>query len=379
MNKMVLRSLAVALLGGIGVLVSVLLDPAHALLAWIAAYGFGLSTVLGALLLVMFFHVTGARWPIVLRPLLMGIVAITPLFALLFVPIAFGLSAVYPWAQPVREVAEELDHTLAHQRAWNNVGFFLARAVVYLLAWVVLALVLTRADAAYARNPTKERLARLRSISAVGILVVAFTLTFAAFDWLMALQPGWVSNMYGIYVFAGGLSAAISSTAILAWRARRNGALPASVGPSHFLALGRLMLMSIVLWGYIAFFQFMLIWIANLPHEVSFYLARSQGSFGAVSALLLFGHFVLPFLALLSRPLKTRAPLLASVGAWIILMNAVDFAWLVLPVGGSSLHLLDAAPFLVVAGLGVAYGAVAERVSPDPALTDSQSLRYRSP
>jgi hypothetical protein len=400
MNKTVLRSLGVAFLGGAGVLVSVVLDPAHALLAWIAAYGFGLSTVLGALLLVMFFHVTNARWPVVLRPLLMGITATTPLFALLFVPIAFGMSAVYPWVQPMRELGELNEH----QRAWNNVGFFLARAVVYLLSWVVLAMALTRADTAYARTPTVEGLARLRRISAGGILVVAFTLTFASFDWLMALQPGWISNMYGLYVFAGGLSAAIALVAVLAWRGRRSGALPTSVGPSHFLALGRLMLMSVVFWAYIAFFQLMLIWIANLPHEVSFYIARSRGSFGPLSMVLLFGHFVLPFLLLLSRPLKSHAPLLGAVGAWILLMNAVDFAWLVLPAGGGHLRWLDVAPFLVVSGLGAAYGALgvsrlrerSERMdqgssrgrsprspleggeaSTDPAL--AESLRYRSP
>ncbi|MDB4935541.1 MAG: hypothetical protein JWP87_2513 [Labilithrix sp.] len=373
MRRIAGKSLAVAALGGAGVLASALADPAHAMRAWIAAYGFGVSTALGALLLVMIFHVTHAAWPIVLRPQLMRIVATLPLFAVLFVPIAFGLRLVYPWAHA--------------SHGWNSPGFFFGRSLVYLGAWSVLAIALARAESLYARDPTPEALLRSRRISAGGILVVAFTLTFASFDWFMSLEAGWISNMYGLYVFAGGLSSAIALLTFLTWRARRRGDLPESVGAPHFLALGRLMLMAVILWAYLAFFQLMLMWIADLPHEVSFYVARSRGSAGVMSALLFYGHFALPFVALLSRPLKERKTALAMIAAWMIVMNAVDFAWLVLPTGGDHVRLLDVSPFLVVSGLAVAFGAqrssaptseaVLDRASVDPAL--AESLRYRTP
>jgi hypothetical protein len=387
MSKTMARSLAAAALGAVGVVVSALADPAHAMRAWIAAYGFAISTALGALLLVMIFHVTHAAWPIVLRPLLLRTVATVPLFALLFVPIAYGVRLVYPWAQPTAVLDEDLRRVIEHQHAWNNPGFFFGRALVYLAAWSALAVVLRRAETIYARELSGVALHRLRRISAVGILIVAFTLTFAVFDWLMSLEAGWVSNMFGLYVFAGGLSAAIALLSMQTWAARRSGELPESVGAPHYLALGRLLLMAVILWAYLAFFQLMLMWIANLPHEISFYLARSRGSAGAMSALLLFGHFALPFVVLLSRPLKTKGTALALVAGWMIVMNAVDFAWLVLPSGGDHARLLDVSPFLLVGGLSVAFAAyrctpttsreVEGRASVDPAL--AESLRYRTP
>jgi hypothetical protein len=385
-KRIVGASLVVAAVGGAGVLVSALRDPAHAVRAWIAAYGFGVSTALGALLLVMFFHVTHAGWPIVLRPQLMKVVATMPLFVLLFVPIAFGVRLVYPWAQPTSSLDESVRGVIERQHAFDNPGFFFARALVYLAVWVAVAIALGSAEARHARELTADGLLRLRRISAGGILIVGFTLTFASFDWLMSLEAGWVSNMFGLYVFAAGLSAAISLLAMLTWRARRIGDLPESVGAPHFLALGRLMLMSVILWAYLAFFQLMLMWIADLPHEISFYLARSQGSAGLMSVILIFGHFALPFVLLLSRPLKEKPTALAMVAAWVILMNAVDFAWLVLPSGGDHVRLLDVSPFLVVSGLAVAFGAyrstkatseaVLDRASVDTAL--EESLRYRT-
>jgi hypothetical protein len=141
-----------------------------------------------------------------------------------------------------------------------------------------------------------------------------------------------------------------------------------------------------VLWAYAGFFQLLLMWIADLPREVTFYAARSRASVVPFDALLLFGHFVVPFLALLSRRLKRNAAALALVGAWLVLMNAVDVAWLVLPARVEGARLLDLAAFLTVGGIAFAYGAHRfaalgdvdlELASRDPAF--AESLRYRSP
>jgi hypothetical protein len=376
-------SLGVAGVSAVGVVLAAFDDPARALLAWIAAYGFALGTVLGALILVMLFHVTRATWPVVLRPLLMAISATAPAFALLFVPIAIGARRLYPWARSawVTHDGEPLDtevaHALEHQRTWNHLTFFLVRASLYLGSWILLAALLRRARE---RTLSEEVAARERRISAAGLPIVAFTLTFAAFDWLMSLEPGWVSNMYGLYFFAGGLASATSLVALLAWAASRQGAV-AGTRPDHFHAIGRLMLMATIFWAYIAFFQLMLVWIADLPRESSFFITRARGPYRTLTTLLVIGHFVVPFLALLSRPLKRRAGVLAAVAAWIIVMDAVDLVWLVLPSGTSDVRVLDGAPFLVIGGLTLAYGArQARRTSRRAAGPElASSLEYRSP
>jgi hypothetical protein len=223
-------------------------------------------------------------------------------------------------------------------------------------------------------------------LSAIGIPILAFTLTFAAFDWLMSLQAGWNSNVLGIYVFTSGLIAALAIIAVGTWLVERRGLIP-GVGPDHVHAIGRLLLMAVILWAYIGFFQLVLIWIANIPHEVSFYVSRNVGAWSATNALLVFGRFGVPFIALLSRPLKRHPGTLAIVGVWLFVTSAVEFAWFVLPSLGLLPSPLDLLPFVAITGVLWAYGThtflVREREAQTAPLAESpilqEALRYRSP
>ncbi len=359
MKRGVYVPLAIGVVASVLTLAGAVVDPRRALLGWIAAYGLAAATVLAAAILVMTLHVTGARWWLVLRDVFHAIVGTTPLLVLLFVPIGAAYSLAYPWATAPASLP-------ASQRTWNEPTFFLARAAVYLMTWTTLAALLCRT----------ERPERLRTISAIGLPVVAFTLTFAAFDWLMSLQPGWSSNVYGVYVFTSGLIAALSLVAIGAWA--RQGA-----SPDHVSAVGRLLLTAVILWTYIGFFQLLLVWIADLPQESTFYAARSHGVWAGVGVVLGVGRFVLPFLALLSRPLKRSPRLLAAVGVWLLATSIVDFTWLALPSGGVELTPARLLPFLGVGGLFWAYGAhrlARGATAPFPARpVIEDALRYRSP
>jgi hypothetical protein len=101
----------------------------------------------------------------------------------------------------------------------------------------------------------------------------------------------------------------------------------------------------------------MLIWYANIPEETGWYLHRQTGGWTAVSLVLLFGHFVIPFLALISRGPKRRRPLLIAGAIWVLIMHWIDVYWLVMP-GASPEHvplgLVDVACFVGVGGLFVA-------------------------
>ena len=388
-SRGVLVPLAIGLFAGAVTIGYALHDPRRALLAWIAAYGFGVATVLGAMVLVMVLHLTDARWWLVLRRVFVATAGTAPLFVLLFIPIGAAFTIVYPWEAPPPGLSRHIEEVLEHRRVWNQPAFFLARSAFYLATWTVLAVLLRRADAAHLEHPTSAEVARSeRTISAVGLPLLGFTLTFAAFDWLMSLQPGWTSNIYGLYVFTSGFVSALAVLAIGSWLSARSGLVPDGVGPDHVHAVGRLMLMAVILWAYIGFFQILLVWIANLPGEVAFYVARSRGSWGAVDVILFGGRFVLPFFVLLSRPLKRSPVRLAIVGVWLVVMSVLDFAWLTIPSMGAELALPDVLPFVCIIGLVWAYGAhlVALRsrraarrdvVALDPAL--QEALRYRSP
>lgn len=389
MKRGVMIPLAVGLAAAVLTGIYATYDARRALFSWIAAYGFGLATVLGALVLVMALHVTGAQWWLALRRILLGAAGVTPLLVLLFLPVGASLGSVYPWVHPPAGLDERTLAAIEHQRSWNAPGFFLVRAVLYLGVFTALAVLLGRADAAWNAEPSPENARRERTISAVGLPILAFALTFASFDWLMSLQPAWMSNMYGLYVFTSGFVNALAVIAVAAWLAQRSGLLPESVGPDHFHALGRLMLMALILWAYIAFFQLLLIWIANIPHEITFYHARSRQAWTPVNFILILARFGVPFFALLSRPLKRSSTLLAWVGAWLVLMGALDFAWLVIPSDTRHFALADVTAFVCVFALAWAYGAhlvytrgylLAPRpVAPPPPAALEEALTYRSP
>ncbi len=166
----------------------------------------------------------------------------------------------------------------------------------------------------------------------VGILLFALTITLASIDWAMSLSPHWFSTIFGVYFFAASSAAFFSVVILTVYFLQRAGKLQGVVTLEHYQDLGKfLFAFGIVFWAYIAYSQFMLIWYGNLPEETVWYLVRSLGGWYGVSLLLLFGHFVIPFLVLVSRHSKRTKPVLAAAAAWMLFMAFVDFYWLIIP------------------------------------------------
>jgi hypothetical protein len=288
----------------------------------------------------------------------------------------------YPWAGPPGDLDPDGRAWAAHAHAWLNVPFFLVRSYAYLFVWSALAILLRQSSIRNDTRPSEAYVRRQRFASAAGLPIMALTLTFAGFDWIMSMNTRWSSDILGVYVFAGAFAGAIGATAFVAWLAFRAGVLPSEVHGDHFHALGRVLLVTVIFWAYIALCQFLLVWIADLGRESSFYADRGYGSWGWASAALFFLHFAVPFLLLLSRPLK-RSPLsLAVVGGWLVCAHALDVYWLVLPPLHAGMRWLDLAFLFGITGVCAAFGAWRfSTANPvpihDPAL--GESLRYESP
>lgn len=372
-------ALMAAAVGLVGCAVGIAVDPERTFFSYLAAYVYGISLALGALCLVLITHATGARWFVVVRRPAEAIAGTIPAFALLFLPILFGLRRIYPWVAPGPELAAQI----APKHAYLNVPFFVSRAALYLAVWWWLVARLRRwsirqDDSTHATEP------RPLLLSGLGLMAFGFTVTFAAFDWLMSLDPGWSSTAFGLYYFAGGLVGALGLMAIVIHALERNGALAGRVAGSHYHALGRLTLTFVVFWAYIAYSQGFLIWSAAVPREAEWYLLRWHLGWSIVLLTLVFGHFVLPFFALLSRPLKRNGAALTTVGAWLLLMHYVDVFWLVLPAlkgTRAGVRWQDPAALLAVIGIAVALGVRQLSAAPvvpvhDPDL--AASLGYES-
>jgi hypothetical protein len=283
-----------------------------------------------------------------------------PLFALSFVPIAAFAPRIYVWAAPPSTWAPHLADQIHTKRAYLNLPFWLGRAVVFFALWSTVALLIRRWSLRADVGGDPAFTAKRRALSGAMAPPLALTFTFAVFDWMMSLDPTWTSNAYGFYVFGGAFLAATAVIAVLAYLARRAAIVPPEVGAAHFNAIGNVLLAMTIFWAYIAFVQMMLIWIADLPEEVSWYAVRSHGSWAAMCWLLGLAHFAIPFLALLQRGWKRDPRILAGIGVWLVIAHWADVYWLIMPTlhpGGVEVHWLDGAALLAVAGAAVCFGA----------------------
>ncbi|MDZ4402382.1 hypothetical protein [Prosthecobacter sp.] len=178
-----------------------------------------------------------------------------------------------------------------------------------------------------------------RAFSCRWLLFYALTVTFASVDWLMSLDYNWFSTMWGVYIFAGCAWASMAlSILVLTWL-RGLGYLNKVVTDEHYHLMGKLLFAFTVFWGYIAFSQYFLIWYANITEETRFYLTRNTEAWRGVSIFIVVGHFVGPFLLLLSQPRKKNPVVVSLVCIWILFMHLVDIYWNVIPERGPSLGL----------------------------------------
>jgi hypothetical protein len=381
---------ATALVGWVGVGVGHAVARVETHFAYLTAFAFVVSLALGALIFLMTTYVVGARWNTVIRRLNECVVSALPVLALCFLPILFWLGDLYLWtAEPAAlpQLSEHEAHALAHKQAYLNVPFFVVRAALYFVIWGAAALVLCRRSARRDRAaPAADEASPHgpeRAFSAAFLPLVCLALTFAAFDWLMSLQPFWMSSIFGVYVFAGGFVASLGLVAVLAHAAARRGVAP--IRPPHFHALGRLMFGFTIFWAYIAFFQALLIALPNRPEEVVFYLRRLEGGWRVVVWALIIGRFVLPFFILLPRAIKFRGSALAWVGAGLVFGHYLDIYWLVMPMlegRGPLPSPWDVFALLALAGTFslAAAGWLSGKslvAAGDPLLEDS--IAYRSP
>ncbi len=406
-GRLLLWSLVVGIACLALVLLGAIADPRQAAFSYLMAFIFWHTLAFGGLIHLMIQHAINASWAVVVRRIAEGTAATFPILVVLLLPLIAGMHELYPWVRPPDglEGAPERLARMIHRRAYLNLPFFYLRAAAYFAIWIAISWLLQRwtlRQIALAPGGTEAGMSggkgsgkgsgkganalsgeaavlarRQRSLSALALPLVAFTITFAAIDWVMSLEPDWFSTVFGVYYFTGATLAFLALLVPVSLLLQRQGYLTGIVTISHYHALGKLLLVFVIFWGYIAFVQYLLIWIGDIPREVGWLVIRSRGSWAFAAALLIIGHFAIPFFALLSWRLKRRPAALAAVSGWVLVMHFVDIYWMVMPAlhrGGVVPHWLDLAAFLGIGGVALAYGVWRFRGKPLAPVGDPRYL-----
>lgn len=314
------------------------LDPRALLASYLAAWWFITGALLGGLANVWLHQLTGGAWGETIRGPLLRAARWLPLACILFLPVLLGAPLLYPWQHGVQEGA--------FRQMWLSPVFFTIRSVGYLLLWTLLAIVETRART---RSPLR---------AALCLVAYGFSVSLAAVDWIMSLQPEWYSSVFGWLAGTGQMLTGLALAVLLIDRGAARKRLP---------DLGNLLMMYVLTWAYLAYVQFLIIWAADLPHEIAWYLRRGAPGWQAVAWVLVVGHFAGPLCILLSRHAKTAPALMGVLAAALLAAHLLDCWWLVLPsVEHLTRHWLWLAP-LVAAGFGLAAWVALERTGKEGA------------
>ena len=347
------RGLLVGLVGLALAVVGAFLNLEQFWRSYLLAYVFWLEIALGCLGLVMLHHLVGGRWSALIRRLMETGAMTLPLMAFLLIPLLFGLKTLYPWTNGALVAQSTL---LQGKTAYLNLPFFIGRAVFYFVVWLSLAYLLNRWSLAQDSTGDPHLATRMRRLSALGMILYMLTATFAAYDWLMSLEPEWASSIYGLLFLIGQALAGLSVAIIgLSYLAKQN-----AVGDEwtkSFNDLGNFMLGFVMIWAYFSFSQFLIIWSANIAEEAVWYVHRSQGGWLNVGIFLVAFHFVLPFFLLLSRRVKRKVRLLTALAVLMFCARLIDLFWLIVPAfypDGLHIHWLDLVLVIALGGIWLA-------------------------
>ena len=311
-RRLNLATLAALVLGVIGCVAGIAIEGSRFYAAWLCAYLFWLGLPLAALTLVLVHDLTGGSWMESARPPLNAAIATMPLATIAGVPAFIGLHALYPWPGA----------TGLTNGFYLNTGFFIARYIVDVVVWNALA--------AYAlwppRGPQDGIATPLTWISGVGLLLLAYTASFAAIDWVLSLNPHFWSAVFpmiaGSAWFDTGLAIVLIAIAAQPAGLARRG---------HMRDLAALFFAMIIFWGYVEFCQFLIIWEADLASEIPWYLHRIADGWQGITWIVAIAGFFLPFFLLLWGPAKRSRVIVIAACACFLFGRLLHSWWLVVP------------------------------------------------
>ena len=327
LNRLKITGLAFGIFGLALCCVGYVFNRGPFFVSYLWAFLFWTSLSLGCFYCGMIHYLTGGKWGFSARRFLEAGYMTLPLMALLVIPIFFGLRELYPWARPETVLADKI---LRQRSQYENPPMFIVRAVVFFGIWILLAYVLRRWSLRQDTTDDPTPTIKMRTLSGPAVALSPLIASFALLDWAMTVEPNWSSTIFPVIQLAGQMLIAIAFVIVaLAWT-RRDVPFK-SFAEKPFNDLGSLLLAFVLFWTYVAFSQVLLIYSANLPHEIGWYLRRIANDWIWIVAFIGCFHFFAPFLLLLFRAVKGNIPALAVIALVVFAIHAVETFWTITP------------------------------------------------
>ncbi len=320
--------------------------------SYLYAFLFWIGLPLGCLVLLLTNHVAGGPWgALIQRPLEAG-ASLLPLMALFFIPLVFATGGLYLWTDAVYLEA----HPSVAWKSWYlNTPFWIVRAAIYFLTWILIA-------RSYLRNSAQQdedaadsgRLGyKMKSRAGLSIIMYVMTMTLAAVDWGMSLTPVWWSGIYGvIFMISQAITAIAFIIGVMAIVAARNERVNALLTAKRLQDLGNFLMAFTVFWAYTSISQLIILWSNNVVETNTWYVLRFGPGWSIVGLFLLFFGFFAPFLVLLSRWVKRKRRALVLVSMWAIVVQLTNMFFFIVPTYGRSGFALRPLDIILIVGIG---------------------------
>ena len=322
------NALIIGVIGVVGTVIGFFVSPEQFYRSYLLGFVYWAGLSMGCLCVLLLHHLAGGRWGYSIRRLLEAGTRTIPLIAILLVPVLFGLHHLYEWTHA--DVVAD-DHVLHHKQIYLNVPFFIGRMVFYFVIWGGMAYLLNKWSALQDNITETYPTRRMQRLSGPGIVLFCLTMTFAGVDWLMSLEPHWFSTIFSAIYIIGQILLTWAFMILVSVFLSRHQPLDRLLTNERLRDLGTLMLGFVLLWAYTSFSQMLIIWAGNLPEEITWYYTRLKGGWLTVGYLLLFFHFALPFVLLVSSRIKARLAVLKTIAGGLIIMRLVDLYWITAP------------------------------------------------
>lgn len=331
--------------GGAGLVASVIawiVDPEAFAYAWLSTLILAIGWPLGSIALIHVHAITGGRWGWAIRPQL--VFGVTTLAVILpaIIPIPFLAGKLYPWTHS--ETAAGLLNTW-----YLNRPFFYGRGIFYGIVWLIIGAVTLLAVRRAQPQPLLYRLVP------PCLILLAVTVTFAAIDSTLSLEPEFKSSAYGMIVCAEGVLFALALATSGALMSRM-------IEPKLREDLGKLMLALTIFWTYLDFMQILIVWNSDLPGEAGWYVRRIQHGWAWIAGLIALLHFFLPFFVLLWPQMQRSRRALLTMALVLVVAEVPRAWWLVLPSSPKGFTWIAIPALLAVAGLAFGFALHAPRL-----------------